>query len=164
MLDGIKTKNIMLKKLKRKIDYAKAIFGFTNFNYKDSKQDNNLEITKSYKGRVSFTNAKPVQECYKQVEKPVYKHLMNPKISSFQLYLKQEVNNPKKLKHIVAMTLNLEEKSFIGLEINMMMEMIMKKIKERVHLIKTSMQGYMLWIKEENLKEEFILKIYIKMN
>lgn len=111
--DGIKTKEYNDIEFKKgKTDYAKAIFGFTNFNYKDSKQDNNLEITKSYKGRVSFTNAKPVQECYKQVEKPVYKHLMNPKISSFQLYLKQEVNNSKKLKTYSSDDFELRGKKF----------------------------------------------------
>ncbi|NFE17646.1 TIGR03986 family CRISPR-associated RAMP protein [Clostridium botulinum] len=116
VLDGIKTKKYNVEETKKgKIDYAKAIFGFTNFNYKDSKQDNNLEITKSYKGRVSFTNAKPVQECYKQVEKPVYKHLMNPKISSFQLYLKQEVNNPKKLKTYSSDDFELRGKKFYWL-------------------------------------------------
>ncbi|WP_283592006.1 TIGR03986 family CRISPR-associated RAMP protein [Clostridium butanoliproducens] len=116
VLDGIKTKKYNVEETKKgKIDYAKAIFGFTNFNYKDSKQDNNLEITKSYKGRVSFTNAKPVQVCYKQVEKPVYKHLMNPKISSFQLYLKQKVNNPKKLKTYSSDDFELRGKKFYWL-------------------------------------------------
>jgi len=93
VLDGIKTKKYNVEQTKKgKIDYAKGIFGFTNFKLKEKK--NSI----SYKGRLSFTNAKPVSNEIKQVEKPILKHLMNPKISSFQLYLKQEENNPKKLK------------------------------------------------------------------
>lgn len=91
--DGVKTKEYNgTESQKGKIDYAKSIFGFTNFNLKE--KDDSI----SYKGRVSFTNAKPVNKGFKQVEKPILKHLMGPKISSFQLYLKQEENNPKELK------------------------------------------------------------------
>ncbi|AJD25626.1 TIGR03986 family CRISPR-associated RAMP protein [Clostridium botulinum] len=91
--DGIKIKEYNAKESEKgKIDYAKGIFGFTNFKLKEKK--NSI----SYKGRLSFTNAKPVSNEIKQVEKPILKHLMNPKISSFQLYLKQGENNPKKLK------------------------------------------------------------------
>lgn len=91
--DGIKTKECNTEEIKKgKIDYAKGIFGFTDFKLKE-KND-----SISYKGRVSFTNAKPVEENFKQVGKPILKHLMTPKISSFQLYLKQQENDPKKLK------------------------------------------------------------------
>ncbi|GAA0741503.1 TIGR03986 family type III CRISPR-associated RAMP protein [Clostridium oceanicum] len=91
--DGIKTKEYNSNESQKgKIDYAKGIFGFTNFKLKENKD------SISYKGRVSFTNAKPVEENFKQVGKHILKHLMNPKISSFQLYLKQEENDPKELK------------------------------------------------------------------
>ncbi|NFN94637.1 TIGR03986 family CRISPR-associated RAMP protein [Clostridium botulinum] len=88
VVDGIKTKSE-----NGKLDYAKSIFGFTNFKYKEQGKVKNL----SYKGHVSFTNAKLNKECT-QVKEPILKHLMNPKISSFQLYLKQDSNDPKKLK------------------------------------------------------------------
>lgn len=97
--DGIKTKKANDEEVKKgKIDYAKGIFGFTNFEYIYFRGDKEVVDNISYKGRVSFTNAKSVGEEFKQVEKPILKHLMGPKISSFQLYLKQEDNNPKKLK------------------------------------------------------------------
>ncbi|NEU06073.1 TIGR03986 family type III CRISPR-associated RAMP protein [Clostridium senegalense] len=108
--DGIKTKEYnCTESEKGKIDYAKSIFGFTNFKLKEKKD------SISYKGRVNFTNAKPVGEDFEQVEKPILKHLMNPKISSFQLYLKQEVNNPKKLKTYSSDDFELRGKKFYWL-------------------------------------------------
>ncbi|HDK7174403.1 TPA: TIGR03986 family CRISPR-associated RAMP protein [Clostridium botulinum] len=108
--DGIKVKEYNAKESEKgKIDYAKGIFGFTNFKLKEKKD------SISYKGRVSFTNAKPVGEDFEQVEKPILKHLMNPKISSFQLYLKQEVNNPKKLKTYSSDDFELRGKKFYWL-------------------------------------------------
>lgn len=87
--DGIKTKQENIKETnKGRIDYVKGIFGFENV-----KINNNLV---SYKGRVSFTNAR-CKVC-SNIQKPILKHLMNPKISSFQLYLKQDVNDLKILK------------------------------------------------------------------
>lgn len=59
----------------QKLDYAQSIFGFT-------------KVKKSYKGRVSFTNAKLSNKA--ETMSQVNKFLMSPKISSFQLYLKQE--------------------------------------------------------------------------
>lgn len=90
IIDGIKASRQNFEQIKQgKIDYSKGIFGFTNFKY------NGESI--SYKGRVSFTNAKSIKSC-KQEKKPILKHLMSPKTSSFQLYLKQDINDPKKLK------------------------------------------------------------------
>ncbi|MFD3157038.1 TIGR03986 family CRISPR-associated RAMP protein [Haloimpatiens sp. FM7330] len=92
--DGIKTNKENCEEMnKGNIDYAKSIFGFTNLSYSEGTENK----TKSYKGRVSFTNVKSAGNC-NQIKKPILKHLMNPKISSFQLYLKQNTNNPKKLK------------------------------------------------------------------
>ena len=51
----------------------------------------------AYKGKLSFTNA-GCKRISKSTQKHILKHLMNPKISSFQLYLKQDVNDPQKLK------------------------------------------------------------------
>lgn len=88
--DGIKTREENIEQVKQgKVDYSKGIFGFTNIKINNE--------TKSYKGRVSFTNAKPLKNC-EQIEKPILKQLMNPKISSFQLYLKQDANISKELK------------------------------------------------------------------
>lgn len=94
--EGIKTKIKNEEAIEEgKIDYAKSIFGFANLKYNDEE---NKETSASYKGRVSFTNAKPIEKDYKQIKEPVLKHLMNPRISSFQLYLKQSNNDPNKLK------------------------------------------------------------------
>ncbi|SFA71756.1 TIGR03986 family type III CRISPR-associated RAMP protein [Clostridium frigidicarnis] len=103
--DGIKTKIE-----NEKVDYTNSIFGFSNFKYK--KESN--EKTISYKGRVSFTNAKPIKAC-KQIKEPILKYLMNPKISSFQLYLKQDSNNAKKLKTYSSENFELRGKKFYWL-------------------------------------------------
>ncbi|URZ15117.1 TIGR03986 family type III CRISPR-associated RAMP protein [Clostridium felsineum] len=69
------------------IDYIQGIFGFANF--KSTKG----EI--SYKGRVKFTNAKLKQN--KGEMDKIFKSLMNPKINSFQIYLKQDKNDIRSL-------------------------------------------------------------------
>ncbi|WP_051542274.1 TIGR03986 family type III CRISPR-associated RAMP protein [Clostridium lundense] len=65
------------------LDYIDSIFGFINGN-------------ESYKGRVSFTNAKIDKSCQVKFQKSCYKILSSPKVSSFQLYLKQPNVNERK--------------------------------------------------------------------
>lgn len=67
------------------LDYVQSIFGFTNFQYENGERVKQI----SYKGRLSFTNAKLVGDKENLFEKELYKSLMSPKISSFQLYLEQ---------------------------------------------------------------------------
>lgn len=81
--DGIYTKREYENKL---LDYAQSIFGFTNFLYEEDKNSKQI----SYKGRVSFTNARLIENKDKIFENEIYKSLMGPKISSFQLYLEQD--------------------------------------------------------------------------
>lgn len=80
VLDGVKVKEEFKGKC---VDYVQGIFGFTNFKSEKG------EI--SYKGRVKFTNAKLIS--HKENIDEIFKALMNPKINSFQLYLKQDKND-----------------------------------------------------------------------
>lgn len=80
VLDGVKVKEEFKGKC---VDYVQGIFGFTNFKSTEG------EI--SYKGRVRFTNAKLIS--HKENIDEIFKTLMNPKINSFQLYLKQDKND-----------------------------------------------------------------------
>ena len=81
VLDGIKTKKDIEKVGEESIDYVKSIFGFDNMKINDKSV--------AYKGKLSFTNA-GCKRISKSTQKHILKHLMNPKISSFQLYLKQD--------------------------------------------------------------------------
>lgn len=90
--EGINTKKEHESNL---LDYVQGIFGFTNFKYKEDGKD----VKRDYKGRVSFTNAimtesQPIVR--KKELETYYKSLMNPKISSFQLYVEQDNVNDKK--------------------------------------------------------------------
>lgn len=86
VLDGVKVKEEFKGKC---VDYVQGIFGFTNF--KSTKG----EI--SYKGRVKFTNLKLAPSKENLNLDKVFKMLMNPKINSFQLYLKQDKNDKSSL-------------------------------------------------------------------
>lgn len=88
VLDGITMKEEYKGKC---VDYVQSIFGFTNF---ESTQD---EISYTYKGRVRFTNAKIINNKGNMDE--IFKTLMNPKINSFQLYLKQDKNDISSLNN-----------------------------------------------------------------
>lgn len=68
------------------LDYVQSIFGLTDFKYKYDKRNKSM----SYKGRVSFTNARLIESENIKFENNVKKSLMSPKISSFQLYLNQD--------------------------------------------------------------------------
>jgi CRISPR-associated protein (TIGR03986 family) len=88
ILDGIDIYNHDYKK----IDYANAIYGFTNkeFSYNNKK---------SYKGRVYFENARLENESKDKCTKKNYnKILSNPKITAFQMYINQENDDINRLK------------------------------------------------------------------
>ena len=87
--DGIKTSNLNKEEL---IDYVQGLFGFSNLKCKLAGKQEEI----SYKGRVSFTNAKLVID--KNFKPLTHKSLMGPKISSFQLYLNQPEADIEKLK------------------------------------------------------------------
>lgn len=82
VLEGIDIKKEYEYKL---LDYVQSIFGFTNFQYENGENIKQF----SYRGRVSFTNVKLIGDKENLFEKELNKSLMSPKISSFQLYLKQ---------------------------------------------------------------------------
>lgn len=93
------------KNLKYRIDYAEALFGFTNKEVKIKNKNDEIKAKIiSYKGRVNFSDLKKE---YGQVlkELPIYDKnskskefiLGTPKPTSFQLYLKQDKINNKKL-------------------------------------------------------------------
>jgi CRISPR-associated protein (TIGR03986 family) len=83
VLDGISNRD------NKKIDYAEAIYGFTNKEYDNEK--------KAYKGRVYFENAKISTQNDNLKLTEHTKILSNPKITSFQLYLTQDYNDINRL-------------------------------------------------------------------
>ena len=109
-----------------KIDYASALFGFTNENY-------------AYKGRVEFDNAYLIDEesnnriivkteekekenkleyIYKKLdyENIIYKSLLAPKPTSIQLYLEQVSNEISKLIHYNTDNFELRGRKFYWLK------------------------------------------------
>lgn len=102
------------------IDYPSAMFGFSFMN-----EDKNFY---SYKGRVKFENAilegQPVFE-----NRTIYKSLLNPKPTSFQLYLKQEDTKPEDLKTYQDEEFELRGRKFYWLKENADIEHLSNKYK-----------------------------------
>lgn len=82
--DGVVKKEIGVKKEWYGIDYPSAIMGYT-------REDETKKI-EAYKGRVYFENAF-VQGREEYYDKTIFKMLINPKPTSFQLYLDQREKN-----------------------------------------------------------------------
>lgn len=88
ILDGVKSSY----KDVNGISYTDAIFGFINMGYKV----NNKDVKLSYKSRVSFEDAIAHEGAVMDKDTTMKMILAEPKPTSYNLYLKQNINSDKK--------------------------------------------------------------------